>query len=682
MNGYSFWKEFQTETFFWLFCRCSFILSIMKRMRWSTIVLVFCCLGILSGVTIGTAVAWMSKGLPAVDVLTRYSPAVQTVVLDSEGQQIGRYYAERRIVLDRKEIPEHAIQALLAAEDQDFYRHHGFDLPGIARAMLTNIKSMGISQGGSTISQQVARLMFLTNERTYTRKIKEAILTAKIERRFSKDEIITIYLNQVCFGHGAFGLEAAARTFFSKSAADLTVPDCALLMSVLKNPTKFSPLKHPENAIKSRNMVLNRMHASGFINGAEKDRMLDMPLNLNPELQQGNIAPYFVEEIRKQLVEALGDETVVRGGLTVNSALNWKHQAAANRAVAAGLEAFLERHPDTPDIQMALVSLRPGTGDVTAMVGGSSFRKTQFNRAIQAQRQSGSVIKPFVYLAALEKGFNGSTILMDTPYEYKDPQTGAIWRPGNYDNKFRGPVTLRNGLEDSLNVPTAKLLEKVGLKSFLNTARKAGIRSNLPPYPSTVLGAGEVTLIDLVTAFGTIASGGMRAEPRLFYSVMDRDDKPLLETTPDVTEVFSADVCCKLTSILEGAVQHGTCWRARVLKRDVAAKTGTTDDYTNAWFIGYVPDLVVGVWVGLDLNESMGHGETGSRAAGPVFVDFMQEVLAGTPELSFKIPETLTTVPVCHESGYKATSNCPVVIEEVFSENEVPRIQCPLHPEN
>ncbi|HPQ40667.1 MAG TPA: PBP1A family penicillin-binding protein, partial [bacterium] len=578
----------------------------VKSNGWTTHIFVICCLGILAGAGIGAAIAWMSSDLPPVDVLTQYRPAIQTVVLDSDGNRIGRYYEEQRIVLKRSEIPDHVIQTLVAAEDQEFYRHNGFDLPGIIRAMVMNIRKMRVSQGASTITQQVARMMFLTNERTYTRKIKEAIMTAKIERRFSKDEIITMYLNQAYFGHSAYGVEAAARRFFSKTASELTIPESALLMSVLKNPRDFSPIMNPDAARNSRNLVLDRMYESRFITGDERDRMKELPIELNPEIQQGDVAPYFVEEIRKQLVPILGDDTVVSGGLTVNSTLIRLHQEAANRAVAAGLEAFLERHPEMTDIQMAFVSLRPGTGEITAMVGGSSFRKTQFNRAVQARRQSGSVIKPFVYLTALENGFNGSSIIMDTVYEYRDPQTGAVWRPGNYDNKFRGPVTLRNCLEDSLNVPTAKLVEKVGLEAFLETARKAGITSTLPPYPSTALGAGEVTLIELVNAFGSIAAGGLRARPRLYYSVMDHEDRVVLKTDPEITEVFSIEPCCQLTSILQGAVQHGTCWRAKVLGQDVAAKTGTTDDYTNAWFVGYVPDLAAGVWVGFDLNESMG----------------------------------------------------------------------------
>jgi len=653
----------------------------MKLVNWNRIVLFFCCLGLFFGIVTGAAIGWIAKDLPPVDVLTRYKPEIQTIVLDSEDQRIGRFYDVRRLVLTREQIPELVIETILAAEDQDFYNHTGLDFSGIARAMLTNLKSGSISQGASTISQQVSRLMFLTNERTFSRKIKEAILTVQIETKFSKDEIITIYLNQSCFGRGAFGIEAAARTYFQKHASELTVSESALLMSLLRNPTYFSPVKHPERAIAGRNLVLARMETSNFISPEERKLFSEEPLKLNIDVQQGFIAPYFVEEIRKKLTGILGSDVLVAGGLKVRSTLVKRHQEAANRAIQAGLDAFRTRHPDAEDIQAALISIRPGTGEITSMVGGSSFRKTKFNRTVQAKRQSGSAIKPFVYLAALRNGFTPSTILMDTPYEYIDPQTKKSWKPGNYDNKFRGPVTLRRSLEKSLNVPTARLVEKIGLKTFLDTASSAGIESVLPPYHSTALGSGEVTLLELTNAFATIAAGGIRTQPRMINSVSDPDGRVVYQPERKVSEEFDMQSCYQLTKILEGTVQSGTCWRAKALGRPVAAKTGTTDDYTNAWFVGYLPDLAVGVWVGYDMNRSMGHGETGSRAAGPIFVDFLSACSAGDPSVEFTMPEGIVLRKVCHESGYLAGRNCPMIIDEAFKVEDAPRLKCPIHPE-
>ncbi|MBN1879948.1 PBP1A family penicillin-binding protein [bacterium] len=633
----------------------------------------------MSGTTAGVLIGILLANLPPVDMLTCYKPAAQTVVFDKESNAIGQYYDERRLVLRRDEIPDRVIQSLLAAEDRLFYEHGGFDLKGIARALISNLKNRGISQGGSTITQQVARLMFLTNERTFSRKIKEALLTLLIERKFSKDEIITIYLNQSCFGHGAFGIEAAAKTFFNKSTGDLTVPESALLMSLLKNPTRFSPIKYPDRSKESRNRVLVRMSDAGFISREDLTVWLDEAMNINPDVQQGFIAPYFVEEIRRTLEVELGQEMLLKGGLRVRSTLDSRHQDCANRAIQQGLESYRERHPDADAIQAALISMRPASGDITAMVGGSSFRATQFNRAVQAKRQPGSSIKPFLYLAALMDGYTPSTIIMDSPYTYKDPATGRLWSPGNYDRHYRGPVTLRRSLEESLNVPTAKLVEKIGINKFLDVARRAGIQSELPPYPSTVLGAGEVTLIELTNAYATLASGGLKVRPRMILGVEDRDGRTIYKQDVSIQEVLPPVPCFQLAGILEGAVKRGTAWRAKGLERPVAAKTGTTDDCTNAWFIGFTPDLVVGVWIGFDVNQSMGHDETGSKAAGPVFTEFLKSVLQGEPVQEFHAPQGIEFKDVCYESGFLASPRCPIVIHEAYSINNPPKTICPVH---
>jgi penicillin-binding protein 1A len=643
-------------------------------------ILLFSLIGITAGLATGILAGVMMRDLPPVELLTHYKPATQTAVLDSDGAMIGRYYEERRMVLARDDIPDRIIKALLAAEDRRFYSHGGFDLAGIARAAWKNIRTFSISQGGSTITQQVARLMFLTTERTFTRKLKEALLTLQIERKFSKDEIITIYLNQSCFGHGAFGIEAAANTFFNKPSRDLSISESALLVSLLKNPTYFSPIKHPERSLESRNRVIDRMHDSEFITDDEYFTALAEPIQLELDIQQGFIAPYFVEEIRQLLERELGAEAVTRGGLTVMSTLDRKHQESANKAVQKGLEAYILRNPGESDtIQAALVSIRPSTGEITAMVGGSSFQKTQFNRAVQARRQPGSAIKPLLYLTALVQGYTPSTVIMDTPYEYRDPQTGKSWKPVNYDQKFRGPVTLRRSLEQSLNVTTAKLLEKTTVHSFLDMAARLGIESELPPYPSVGLGAGEVTLLELTNAYATVAAGGLKVKPGMVQNVADMDGKMIFQQLPAYQEVVDPLPCFQLTQILCGVVQRGTGWRARVLNRPVAGKTGTTNDYSDAWFIGYVPDLVVGVWVGFDIRARMGDGETGSKAAGPIFTDFMMDICAGQDIRQFEAPEGITWKRVCYDTGYLAAPGCPTVIDEAFAGENHPKLVCPVH---
>jgi penicillin-binding protein 1A len=642
--------------------------------------MLFGTVGFLAGAGLGIFIAIMIRDLPPVALLTQYQPATQTIVLDQDGNSVGRYYDERRQVLKTDDIPQHVIQALLAAEDRKFYSHGGFDYLRILGAAWGNIKSRGISQGASTITQQVARMIFLTTERTFTRKIKEALVTLQIERQFSKDEIITIYLNQSGFGHGSYGIEAAARTYYNKSVQELTTSESALLVSLLKNPSKFSPINYPERSLKSRNRVIGRMHRCGFITNEEYKTFTGEPLNLNRDIQQGFIAPYFVEEIRRLLESEFGSESLKRDGLTVISTLNRRHQEIANQAIQNGLDAFAQRNPDSSDrIQAAIVSIRPGTGEITAMVGGSSFRKTQFNRAVQAQRQPGSAIKPVLYLDALLNGYNPSTVIMDTPYTYEDPITGRKWTPTNYDNRFRGPVTLRQSLENSLNIPTAKLLEKTGIESFLHTARLLGIESELPPYPSVVLGAGEVTLLELTNAYATIAAGGIKAQPRMIQEVKDTDGRVIYEQPLRVQDVLDPNICFQLTHILTGAVENGTGWRAKALNRPIAGKTGTTNDYTNAWFIGYVPDLVVGVWVGFDIASKMGQAETGSRTAGPIFTEFMIGALADEKITEFEVPKGITQRQICYDTGYLATSGCRNTLNESFIGDNFPKYYCSVH---
>ena len=652
----------------------------MKSGRTKYIIYCFSLIGIAFGIIIGIAVGIVMRDLPPVEQLTEYKPATQTTVFDKDGAIIGRYYEERRMVLARDDIPKRVVQALVAAEDRRFYTHSGFDLVGIGRAVLSNLKTRGISQGGSTLTQQVARLMFLTTERTFTRKLKEALLTLLIERKFSKDEIIAIYLNQSCFGHGAFGIEAAAHTFFNKSAKDLSISESALLVSLLKNPSFFSPIKHPERSLESRNRVIERMLNCGFISDEEYSLAIEEPIHLDPDIQQGFIAPYFVEEIRRLLETEFGANTVMRGGLTVLSTLNRKHQESANKAVQKGLAAYAQRNPEESDtIQAALVSIRPSTGEITSMVGGSSFQTTQFNRVVQAKRQPGSSIKPLLYLTALNQGYTPSTVIMDAPYEYKDPKTGRVWKPTNYDLKFRGPTTLRQSLENSLNVTTAKLIEKTTIPAFLDMAARLGIESSLPPYPSVSLGAGEVTLLELTNAYATVAAGGLRVQPRMIQQVTDRNGKVIFQQAPIIHEAVDPRPCFQLTQILMGVVQHGTGWRAKALNRPVAGKTGTTNDYTDAWFIGYIPDLVVGVWIGYDIHTKLGSGETGSKAAGPIFTDFMMDISAEEEILDFEVPEGINWKKVCYDTGYLAAPGCPKTILEAFNGDNLPKIVCPAH---
>ncbi len=636
-------------------------------------------LGLLFGLGIGALLGLWNKDLPRVESLSHYHPNVVTQVFDIDNRIIGEFYTERRQVLKRNEIPQHVIDSLLAAEDLDFYSHSGFDFLGILRAAIKNMASFKISQGGSTLTQQMARMLFLSNERTFNRKIKEALLTIKIERSYSKDEILTLYLNQSYFGHGAYGIESAARTFFNCSAKDLTTAQSAALMGLLKNPSYFSPINHPDRTVASRNLVLDRMCRGGFITETERDAFQSEPIGISIQSESGKVAPYFVEDVRKQLFELLGNERLLNGGFQVFTTLNSVHQQAADRAIVKGLTEFKTRHEGSGEIQAALIAITPGTGEVSAMVGGSDFAISKFNRATQAKRQAGSSIKPFIFLTALLKGFKPSDIIVDEPTTFIDPKTRKQWSPRNYDLKYRGPTTLRMALEQSNNIVTTRLLDNVGIDSAMQVMRDAGIESQLPPYLSLGLGSGEVSLIELTNAYATLAANGIRSTPHLIRSIKDENGNLIKEYLPEVKEVFDMDHCFQLTHMLRGVVDYGTGWRAKQIGRPIAAKTGTTNDYSDAWFMGYTPSLTVGVWIGYDLRRSMGHGETGSRAAGPIFTDFMMQTLSGMPVEEFEKTKEIEMSTICHESGLLAGTGCPSKIPEAFISGTVPFSTCPLH---
>ena len=635
---------------------------------------------IFVGVSGGLILAYWNRNLPPVESLEYFKPDIVTQIYDSQGEIFSEFFTERRIFLKRDEIPDHVVQSLLAAEDSGFYTHTGFDVPGILRAVFKNIVLFRKAQGASTITQQLARLLFLTNEKTYTRKIKEAMLALKIERRYSKNEILTLYLNQIYFGHGAYGVASAAQTFFRKPVSELTYAECATIVCVLKNPTLFSPFNHPDRALESRNNVLMRMKNAGFINEAEYHDSIDRPLGVAPAENSAKLAPYFAEEIRKYLVERLGNERVLTGGLKVFTTLNHEHQLAAETAIQAGLSAFRERHPDQGEIQAAFISIVPGEGDITSMVGGSDFAKTKFNRAMQAYRQSGSTIKPFVYYSALSQGVTPADIIVDEPFLYIDPKTRREWRPNNYDRRFHGPMTVRSALEQSNNIVTIKLLEKAGIPAVQDTARRAGIHSELPPYISLGLGTGELSLVDLTNAYATFAAMGLRTKPRLIKSIMDQTGLVIEKNQPVIEETLDARYCFLITRLLQGAVQRGSAWRARKQGLHIAAKTGTTDDYTDAWFVGYTQTLAAGTWIGHDLKQSMGSGETGSRAAGPIFESFMTEVMKSASGLDFQEPDGVIERIICQESGLLANESCPKKIPECFIKGTEPRQKCTLHP--
>ena len=729
-----------------------------------------------------------NKDLPDVLTLKNYKPNLITEVYDDGNKLISEFYIERRVLLPLNNIPPVMKLATLAVEDDQFYKHKGFNFKRIAGALWSNIKAGGVVEGGSTITQQITKTMFLTPERTLFRKIREAILAARIERNFSKDEILEIYLNQIYYGHSAYGVEAAALVYFGRHVNELTLPEIAMIAGLPRAPKLYSPYFSPERAKNRRNHVLRRMESLDYITHEEAEGAVKSELKLKEREERKNFAPYFSEYIRQYVEDKYGSSGLYKGGLKVYTTLKMEYQEAAESAVKEGLreidkrlgyrgpfgnvkplgqyidwrkvdEIELKNFPDgrekngnrtlgvvaevTPEkalvfakdikgyiyvkdmewahkhdtavdalsfgkvknaeevlktgdivdikileekdkkgnlkfaleqepvIQGALLCIEPATGFVRAMVGGYDFDKSKFNRAIQAQRQPGSAFKPIVYSASFEKGFTPASVFIDSPviFEEKDEEN---WKPANFEEKFYGPTNLRTALTHSRNVITVKLLQSMGVRHILEYARRLGIKSYLTPDLSLALGTSGVTLYELTSAYGVFSNKGIKTEPMVIKSITDKDGNLLEENKPREEKVISEELAFITTNILQSVVQEGTGWRAKALGRPVAGKTGTTNNYMDAWFLGYTPDLIAGVWVGMDKDEPIGKNETGARAASPIWVSFMEKALKGMPAKSFQIPTGVVFTKIDKKTGLLATPETTDMALECFIEGTEP----------
>ncbi len=622
---------------------------------------------VLTGVLMGWLVSRVAE-LPDIETLEAYRPGEVSRIFSDDGTLIEELFIEKREVVPFERIPQHLKEALLAVEDSRFYSHHGIDLRGIARAALKNLMAGRIVQGGSTISQQLSKVLFFTPERTLTRKVKEAVLTLQIEKRYTKEQILNLYLNQIYLGSGCYGVQAVSRRYFGKDVSELSLTEAALIAALPKSPGKYSPLANPGEARQRRDYVLQRMVTEGFITPETAQAAANEPLRLQDYQELNEEAPHFVQTVVQELTSRLGRETLYRGGLSIHTTLNLRLQRHARTAVQAGLEAISARQPaqgETP-VEGALLALDPRSGHVKAMVGGRDYTVSQFNRALQAVRQPGSAFKPIIYAAALEQGRRPSDILMDTPMTYRDPHTKKAWTPQNFTHQFSGAVTLRRALEDSLNVPTVRLLQEVGVKQSMALAQRLGIRSTMRPYLSLALGTSEVTLEELTTAYAAFAAQGVYSKPMLILRVYDRNGRLLENHEPDQKIALDEATAFLITYLLQGVVQSGTGQIARTLNRPVAAKTGTTDNYSDAWFVGFTPELAVGVWVGHDDRVSLGKGETGGRAAGPIWVSFMNEALRNRAPAYFPVPPAIFFKRIDARTGETAGLNSEEVIEEAF----------------
>lgn len=658
--------------------------------RWvALIILLAVPLGVILGLFL-----WFSTDLPSTDAVMSVKPWERTVLYDIQNRPIKAFYEEDRAVVSLDEVPQDLVDAFIAVEDRQFYRHWGLNFFSIGKALVEDILARRVVRGASTITQQLARNLFLTLDQTLPRKIKEAILAVRIERHYTKREILSMYLNQIYFGDGAYGVEAASRRFFGKSVSELSLAECAMLAGLPRNPTAYSPRRHPEKAKARQTIVLKSMRETGVISRAEAEQASQEELNV-VMTDAAEPGAYFAEYVRQMLEEKYGAAVLYREGLKVYTTLDLDMQRAAETAVESNLRRmerelrYKTRREDgepvqaataTRYIQGALLAMNPNSGQIKAMVGGRSFTESNWNRATQAKRQPGSAFKIFVYTAAVDNGLTPADILIDDPLVVRLPD-GTDWRPNNYDAEFQGPMVVRRALAKSINIPAIKVADKVGPQTVINYAHRMGITSEMKPYISIALGTMEVDLLETVSAVGVLAAGGVRAEPVAILRIESRDGRVLERYQPRKSEVLSPQTAYIMTSMLESVVNEGTAGsiRSRGITRPLAGKTGTTDDYSDAWFIGYSLDLCVGTWVGFDVRHRMGEKISGARAALPIWIDFMETALRGVPEKPFPEPEGIVHRQVCEQTGLLAREGCPDQRFEVFIEGSEPTRACEEH---
>ena len=575
---------------------------------------------------IGTALAWfLSLNIPDIRSIDDYRPLVATMILDKHGRTIDAIYEEYRIVIKTGDMPELLPPAFVAAEDSRYRQHGGLDLWSIARAAINNLRSGRRSQGGSTITQQVTRALLLSREKSYFRKLTEAILAYRLERMLTKQEILTIYLNEIYLGSGAYGVEAAARTYFNKAARKLNLAEIAILAGLPQSPSRYSPLNHFKRARARQRYVLNRMAEDGIITAATARKTYKQQLTLGRPKENRAINGYFRQYVRTQLEPRYGRKALLRDGLRIFTTLDLDLQNAAARALRKGTQAIRTRHGSKTRPQGALVALDTASGRILAMIGGTDYTISQYNRAVLARRQPGSVFKPLVYAAAFERGISADTVIDDKPFSIRN-RDGSVWSPKNYSNRYYGPTSLADGLIHSRNIVAIKLLQKTGIQPVITLARKAGITATLKPELPLALGASPVSVLEMTAAYTMFADHGIYHPPVCITRVQDNRGRVSLWQQEQPKRIISEQTAGMINSILQRVISEGTGSRARGIPY-AAGKTGTSDNNRDAWFIGYTSKVTAGVWLGYDRNKALGKGETGGRAAAPVWKQFMQATL-------------------------------------------------------
>jgi penicillin-binding protein 1A len=632
-------------------------------------ILLLILFGIMFGSVTGFFIA-LTRDLPQIRTLESFKPSSITRIYSADEVLLAEFYLEKRDPVPIKIIPDYLKNALIVTEDRSFYQHSGIDLKGILRAIYRDIKAGKFVEGASTLTQQLSKTLFLQPRKTLLRKAKEAFLSFQIERRYTKDEILELYLNQVYFGSGAYGVESAARIYFGKPVSDLDLSECALLAGLPKSPSRYSPLIDKDLALKRRNIVLKQMKDTGVISQAVFNIAKEEPLNLVKQNKTSVKAPYFIESIKLFLENTIGSSRLYKGGLTVITTLEFKLQKAAELAVEKGLSALEHRMKQqlikNPDPQCALVSLDVLSGGILAMVGGSDFSKTRFNRATIAKRQPGSAFKPIVYAYAIEQGFSQNKIILDAPVAFKIGNRKKEWEPKNFSDDYKGEMTLRMALALSKNIPAVRLIEMLGPSSVVRFAHTMGIESTLSPNLSLALGTSGVKLINLTAAYSVFPNKGKLIEPYGVVEVVDANGRLVWRVKPQKKAVISRESAAIITDMLRSVIQNGTGKKAKVIRRPIAGKTGTTDEFKDALFIGFSPSITTGVWVGQDTFTTIGKGETGARAALPIWIEFMQKALLGRPVQYFDIPDDVIKVRIDPWTGLIAPNDASNAVEALF----------------
>jgi len=618
---------------------------------WKKLFLIVIVAGLCFALGVGTGIVLLAKfgDFPPIESAAAYRPSVTSKIFDRNNLVVGEIYLEKRNVVPFKAIPPHVVNAFVAAEDANFFRHKGVDYIAIARAIGKDVLSGGFAQGASTITQQTVKSLFLTPEKTIGRKLKELILAYRIEKKLSKDEILYLYLNQIYLGDGAYGVEAAAQTYFGRGVSTLSVAEGALLAGLAQAPTRYPPRHHIDKARARQRYVLRRMAEVGFIDRETAEKEYKARLVLAPPSTFRSEAAYFLEYVRVYLQEKYGADAMYRNEFKIYTTIDERLQEAAYEALTKGVRRMEEANK-YKGLQGAMLCMDPRTGGVLAMVGGVDFGTSQFNRALQARRQPGSAFKPIVYAAALDKGKTLISTVDDSPIEFSRSET-EIWKPKNYDDTFLGPIPLLEALAKSRNLATVRLLNEIGVDTVIGMARNLGIQSPIERNLSIALGSSGVTPLELVTAYSTFADGGQRPTPFFIREVQDGQGRVLERTTPKIVQAIAPETAYLTIRLLQEVLRTGTGASAKRLSPNLAGKTGTTNENTDAWFIGGLPNLITGVWVGFDTPTTLGKRQTAASVALPIWAQFFGQVLKFIPDREFPPPAGITFARVDPATG-------------------------------